>query len=176
MSETLDNEAGAPRRTHRVYSLELKQQIVLETLQPGSSVSAVARKHGINDNIVFEWRRLHRLGRLGLPASTIPPSQCSELLPVHVIDSPAQLPAGRALPPEPADGVHGVKPSGCESRSRLANAVCAFVACRWNVPSSSCASACDDRPAGGHTHLDCRRCDRHALQLPGAGRKGPVGP
>ncbi|EUC15539.1 transposase IS3/IS911 family protein, partial [Burkholderia sp. BT03] len=56
MSETTGNEAGAPRRAHRVYSLELKQQIVLETLQPGSSVSAIARKHGINDNIVFEWR------------------------------------------------------------------------------------------------------------------------
>jgi transposase-like protein len=52
---------------------------------PGSSVSAIARKHGINDNIVFEWRRLHRLGRLGLPASTSPSSQCSELLPVHVM-------------------------------------------------------------------------------------------
>src|SRR5258707_13801433 len=46
MSETTSNEADAPCRTHRVYSLELKQQIVLETLQPGSSVSAVARKHG----------------------------------------------------------------------------------------------------------------------------------
>jgi transposase len=114
MSETTINEAGAPRRTHRLYPLELKQQIVLETLQPGSSVSAVARKHGINDNILFEWRRLHRLGRLGLPASTIPPSQCRELLPVHVIDSPVQLPAERAMPPEPADSVHGVKPSGCD--------------------------------------------------------------
>jgi transposase len=114
MSETSGNEVGAPRRTHRVYSLELKQQIVLETLQPGSSVSAVARKHGINDNIVFEWRRLHRLGRLGLPAATIPPSQCSELLPVHVIGSPVRLPEERVMPPEPADGGHGVKPSGCE--------------------------------------------------------------
>ena len=114
MSETTINEAGAPRRTHRVYSLELKQQIVLETLQEGSSVSAVARKHGINDNIVFEWRRLHRLGRLGLPASTSPPSQCSQLLPVHVIDSPVQLPAERAMPPEPTEDGQGVKPSGRE--------------------------------------------------------------
>jgi len=32
MSETTGNEAGAPRRAHRVYSLELKQQIVLEAL------------------------------------------------------------------------------------------------------------------------------------------------
>jgi transposase len=114
MSETTGNEAGAPRRAHRVYSLELKQQIVLETLQPGSSVSAIARKHGINDNIVFEWRRLHRLGRLGLSASTSPPSQCSQLLPVHVIDSPVQLPAERAMPPEPTEDGQGVKPSGCE--------------------------------------------------------------
>jgi transposase len=81
---------------------------------PGSSVSAIARKHGINDNIVFEWRRLHRLGRLGLPASTSPPSQCSQLLPVHVIDSPVQLPTERAMPPEPTEDGQGVKPSGCE--------------------------------------------------------------
>jgi hypothetical protein len=48
MSETSGNEVSAPRHTHRVYSLDLKQQNVLETLQPGSSVAAVARQHGIN--------------------------------------------------------------------------------------------------------------------------------
>lgn len=112
MSEPASNEAFVPRRTHRVYSQELKQQIVLETLKPGVSVSSVARRHGINDNIVFEWRRLHRLGKLGLPAPATAPAACSELVPVHVIDSP--LPVGQALPHGPANEAHAAQSSGCE--------------------------------------------------------------
>jgi transposase len=35
----------------------LKRQIVAETLAPGSSVSLVARRHDVNANQVFKWRR-----------------------------------------------------------------------------------------------------------------------
>jgi transposase len=116
MSDTPRNEPGVARRTHRVYSLELKQQIVQETLQPGVSVSVIARKHDINDNLVFEWRRLHRLGKLGLPAPmALPSTQCAELLPVKVIDSPRGLPAEQVMPREnTAAEAHGVTPPGCE--------------------------------------------------------------
>lgn len=35
----------------------LKRQIVAETLEPGSSVSIVARQHDVNANQLFLWRR-----------------------------------------------------------------------------------------------------------------------
>lgn len=36
-----------------------------ETLLPGASVSRVARRHDVNANQVFYWRKLYREGRLG---------------------------------------------------------------------------------------------------------------
>jgi Transposase IS66 family/Transposase len=44
--------------------------IVEETLETGSSVARMARKHGINANQVFQWRRLYRSGHLGGPSSS----------------------------------------------------------------------------------------------------------
>jgi transposase len=35
----------------------MKRQIVAETLEPGSSVSIVARRHDVNANQLFLWRR-----------------------------------------------------------------------------------------------------------------------
>jgi transposase len=35
----------------------LKRQIVAETEEPGASVSVVARRHDVNANQVFKWRR-----------------------------------------------------------------------------------------------------------------------
>ena len=36
-----------------------------ETLLPGASVSRVARRHDVNANQVFYWRKLYREGQLG---------------------------------------------------------------------------------------------------------------
>jgi transposase len=60
---------------------EEKQRIVEETLVAGASVAAIARKHGVNANLLFGWRRMHERGLL---------EQCREpvsLLPVKM--SPA---------------------------------------------------------------------------------------
>jgi transposase len=35
----------------------LKRRIVAETREPGASVSVVARRHDVNANQVFKWRR-----------------------------------------------------------------------------------------------------------------------
>lgn len=42
-----------------------KRRIVEETLVDGASVAAVARRHDVNANLVFCWRRLYRQGLLG---------------------------------------------------------------------------------------------------------------
>jgi transposase len=41
----------------RQYSDALKRQIVAETQVPGASVSIVARRHDVNSNQLFRWRR-----------------------------------------------------------------------------------------------------------------------
>jgi transposase len=45
------------RRRRRVWSEEAKRRIVAETREPGSSVSIVARRHDLNANLLFTWRR-----------------------------------------------------------------------------------------------------------------------
>jgi transposase len=50
--------------TRRTWSLEERQRIVAEALAPGESVAAVARRHGLNANLVFKWVRRSREGWL----------------------------------------------------------------------------------------------------------------
>ena len=53
------NGAGERRRTR---SLDERKRIVEEALAPGVSVAAVARRHGLNANLVFKWIRRSREG------------------------------------------------------------------------------------------------------------------
>ena len=62
-------EAVSPRQalptTKRLHrSPELKRQMVEETLAPGASVARVAQAHGVNANLLFNWRRQYRQGLL----------------------------------------------------------------------------------------------------------------
>jgi transposase len=52
----VDGVASAPRR-RRSYSPEEKRRLVAESCEPGASVSLVARRHDINANLLFTWRR-----------------------------------------------------------------------------------------------------------------------
>jgi len=56
--EVLDSE----RR--RRWSAGEKLSMVRETYEPGMAVSLIARKHGVNPNQVFHWRKLERIGAL----------------------------------------------------------------------------------------------------------------
>jgi transposase len=47
-------QAGGKRRR---WSAELKRELVAATLEPGSSVALVARRHEVNANQLFKWRR-----------------------------------------------------------------------------------------------------------------------
>ncbi len=67
-----------PARRHR--SKQERRQIAEESLQPGVSVAVVARRHGINANQVFLWRKLLREGRL-----TVKPIQ-AQLMPVRIAE------------------------------------------------------------------------------------------
>ncbi len=74
---------GTERR--RRWSLQDKLQIVEETMQPGVTVSEVARRHGLAPSVVFTWRRLAREGRLG---DTGPAFVPVEITPVPVQAAP----------------------------------------------------------------------------------------
>lgn len=57
--------------------------MVEATLAPGASVARVAQANGVNPNLIFVWRKLHREGRL-LAGS----SSAMKLLPVAVAEAP----------------------------------------------------------------------------------------
>ena len=76
--QTILNET--PKREARQRrSVEEKRRIVEETLESGASVARVARRHAVNANQVFYWRKKYREGRLG-------ENQSSKLLPVTLSD------------------------------------------------------------------------------------------
>src|SRR5437762_10407585 len=80
-------QPGAARR--RQYPEALKRQMVAETEVPGASVSIVARRHDVNSNQLFRWRR--------------------QLLPKAAVESSAMVPVEIA-----ADGDRPRRPDrGC---------------------------------------------------------------
>jgi len=64
-------------KKQRRRTIQERREIVEETLVPGASVARVARRHEVNANQVFYWRKLYRQEQLGLGLGT-------PLLPVKV--------------------------------------------------------------------------------------------
>lgn len=52
-----DRFEGAPRQLRRRWSDDFKARAVAEALEPGSSVSAIARRLDIHPSQLFGWRR-----------------------------------------------------------------------------------------------------------------------
>jgi transposase len=81
-------------RRRRLWSEEEKRRIVAETLEPDASVSVVARRHDLNANMLFTWRRA--FGAAGSSAS----EGAVTLVPATIIsESSSTLPR---LPSAPA--------------------------------------------------------------------------
>ncbi len=98
---TLKDGVGARRRT---WSLEERQRIVGEALEPGSYVAAVARRHGLNANLVFKWIRRAREGwldRRRAPAKDTAALGAAVAAPTFVPVKLLELSAGRAKPAAP---------------------------------------------------------------------------
>lgn len=53
----MTNKRGEPRRR---YELSFKRQVVAETLVEDATVAAVARRHGLNANLVFNCKKDRR--------------------------------------------------------------------------------------------------------------------
>jgi transposase len=72
-------DGTSKREARRRRSVDEKRRIVEETLEAGASVARVARRHAVNANQVFYWRKKYREGRLGK-------NQSNKLLPVTLSD------------------------------------------------------------------------------------------
>jgi transposase len=76
--QTLQVRVAGTRKRRR--TVKERREIVEETLLPGASVSRVARRHDVNANQVFYWRKLYREGQLGGDTA-------ARLLPVKVANA-----------------------------------------------------------------------------------------
>ena len=95
-------QPGATKR--RQYPEALKRQMVAETQAPGASVSIVARRHDVNSNQLFRWRR--------------------QLLPKAVVESGAMVPVEIAPDGETSASTQsGENPAALRSKS-VVNAHC----------------------------------------------------
>ncbi|MGK3120093.1 IS66-like element accessory protein TnpA [Pseudomonas corrugata] len=91
----MDTIAPARRAGRRPnFPLDFKRQVVEATLQPGASVSLIAREHDVNANLVFRWRQQYQEGLFG----PISQGACATFLPVQVIETPTDLPHIQAQP------------------------------------------------------------------------------
>ena len=70
----MTDKRGEPRRR---YEVVFKRQVVAETLVEGATVAAVARRHGLNANLVFNWRKDKRFN--GAPSQGT-----TQFLPVEI--------------------------------------------------------------------------------------------
>jgi len=52
--------ADGGERRRRTWSADQKQRIIAESFAPGASVAEVARRYGLNANMLFTWRRRER--------------------------------------------------------------------------------------------------------------------
>src|SRR6185312_16350698 len=75
-SGVVDTKQQPSATKRRQYSEALKRRMVAETQVPGASVSIVARRHDVNSNQLFRWRR--------------------QLLPKAAVESSAMLPVAVA--------------------------------------------------------------------------------
>jgi transposase len=75
--------------TRRYRTNAEKVRIVEETMAEGVSVASVARRHGLNANLLFNWRRRYQQGLLERSREPV----AAKLLPVHVEPEPEAMPS-----------------------------------------------------------------------------------
>jgi transposase len=86
------SEVGKVRRRQR--SEEERRRIVAESFEPGASVSVVARRHDVNANLLFTWRRRYgtEVQGSGGSAMFVPAVIANEAMPQAA--APSQAVAG----------------------------------------------------------------------------------
>jgi transposase len=121
---------GSRRRSS--YILEENLQLVAESYEPGASVSLVARRHDINANLLFTWRRQMRD-----PTPARPPL---ELVPIEIVTARPAPPAA-AVEAAPGGMIEIILAGGVRVRvgagvsvAALKGALAAVKAATWPRP------------------------------------------
>jgi transposase len=77
MSDGNEGDPGTLGRKRRSWTLEEKRRIVDESLDAGASLAEVARRHDLNANQLFTWRR-----QFGVEAAE--PKNLAPIVPVTI--------------------------------------------------------------------------------------------
>ncbi|WP_159289345.1 IS66-like element accessory protein TnpA [Methylosinus sporium] len=72
-----DDGPPAPERKRRSWAMDEKRRIVGESLEEGASIAEVARRHDLNTNQLFTWRR-----QFGVVPTA--PQELAPILPVTI--------------------------------------------------------------------------------------------
>ena len=97
------------RRRRKSYTLEEKRRLVAESYEPGTSVSRVARRHEINANFLFTWRR-----QMPPPSTAEPPMT---LIPVDIVTAGEAPPSTAAVEAEQRGAIEITLVSGVRVRA-----------------------------------------------------------
>jgi transposase len=81
------------RRTKRLWTVDEKRSICLQTTAPGVSVAHVARRYALNANVIFKWLRDPRFA----PDPDAAPETASCFLPVEIVEG-VQRESGPSAP------------------------------------------------------------------------------
>jgi transposase len=88
MVYTMKSEEIAATRRHHERSF--KADLILQSLVPGASVSAIAMAAGINANLLFKWRREHMRLMRAPSTVTLVPVQLAPDLEIEPSQTPAK--------------------------------------------------------------------------------------
>ena len=108
---------GERRRT---WTPEQKRDIVMESLEPGGSPIAVARRHGIGSGLLYTWRRQMMEGqlkaRLPVPPSFVPAAAVPDGADVVAEPPMPQAAPSAVLPGDTSARIEIVLPDGVTVR------------------------------------------------------------
>lgn len=76
-------------RTRRTYTPQFKAELIATCLQPGASIAATARAHGMNANVLHRWLKEHRMGQHQIVCDTAPVVECD--IAAHCDDAAASV-------------------------------------------------------------------------------------
>ena len=109
-------------QARRRWSEEAKRRLVAETLVPGTTVHAVAQRHGVNTSQLFTWRKRFRAAFDPPPVEPpVPTFAAVELGPLPGPRGTADEPAGADV--AASAGVVEIELPECGGRVRISGAV-----------------------------------------------------
>lgn len=123
MSQDIPTSRYSVPRTRRVYSAQFKAELIATCQQPGASIAATARDHGMNANVLHRWLREHRLGLHQAASNT-----------AHVA-APSSAPACVDAAVEPVVNAQPARTPTHQAHPVLASTVPAFIAMALDPPA-----------------------------------------